>query len=36
MREINKEKDLVCTVPGLKSVESWIEQAGKLGPVVYY
>ncbi len=36
MREINKEKDLVRTVPGLKSVESWIEQARKLDPAVYY
>jgi predicted flap endonuclease-1-like 5' DNA nuclease len=36
MRELNKEKDLVRTVPGVKSVESWIEQAGKLDPAVYY
>jgi predicted flap endonuclease-1-like 5' DNA nuclease len=36
MREVNKEKELVRTVPGLKSIESWIEQAGKLDPAVYY
>ncbi len=36
MRDLNKEKDLVRTVPGLKSIESWIEQAGKLDPAVYY
>lgn len=36
MREMNKEKDLVRTVPGLKSIASWIEQAGKLDPAVYY
>lgn len=36
MRELNKEKDLVRTVPGVKSVESWIEQAGKLDPAVHY
>jgi len=36
MRELNQEKHLVRAVPSLKSVESWIEQAGKLEPAVHY
>ena len=36
MRELNQEKHLVRAVPGLKSVASWIEQAGKLKSAVHY
>ncbi len=36
MRELNEEKNLVRAVPSLQSVESWIEQAGKLKSAVHY
>lgn len=36
MREVNSEKRLVRQVPNLKSVESWVEQAGQLKPAVRY
>lgn len=36
MCELNQEKHLVRAVPGLKSIESWIEQAGKLKSAVHY
>jgi predicted flap endonuclease-1-like 5' DNA nuclease len=36
MREVNQEKNLVRTVPGVKVIENWIEQAGKLDPAVHH
>ncbi len=36
MREVNREKRLVRAAPSVKSVASWVEQAGKLEPAVYY
>lgn len=36
LREVNAEKRLVRQVPGPSSVESWIEQAIKLKPAVFY
>ena len=36
MRELNDEKHLVRAVPSLKSVESWIEHAGKLESAVHH
>jgi len=36
MQEINTEKKLVRVVPGLKSVQSWVDQAKTLDPIVTY
>lgn len=36
MRALNRDRHLVRAVPSLKSIESWIEQAGKLEPAVHY
>lgn len=36
MQEVNASKKLVRQVPNLKNVQSWIEQAKKLDPVVSY
>ena len=36
MLEVNTEKKLVRQTPGLKSVQKWVEEAGKLAPKVTY
>ena len=36
MKEVNKAKRLTRTVPGKDTVAVWVDQAGKLPPVVTY
>ena len=36
MQEVNSAKKLVRQAPGLKSVQSWVDQAKKLDPAVSY
>jgi len=36
VEEVNAKKNLVRKTPGLKNIESWVDQAKKLTPVVSY